>query len=201
MSYWVYILTNKLHSTLYIVVTNNPLRRLEEYRRGSGSKFVRKYNLQKLIFLEEATNSYDSLNREKQLKGWRRSRKDALINATNPHWKEIVLTPDHLYSVLPNRTLDETAGMTNNHTNGGVLVTRSKIAITLESGLLEEVDELVRQRVYPNRSRAIQEAVEEKLGRLRQGLLARECAKLDPDFEASLADEGLEEDLSEWPEY
>ncbi len=77
----------------------------------------------------------------------------------------------------------------------------SKIAITLESGMLAEVDALVKKRIFPNRSRAIQEAVREKLGRLSHDLLAQECAKLDPDYEKALAEEGLTKDLSEWPEY
>ncbi len=77
----------------------------------------------------------------------------------------------------------------------------SKVAITLESELLEEVDALVKNHVFPNRSKAIQKAVEEKLQRMNRTLLARECANLDPKFEKSLAEEGLNEDLSEWPEY
>ena len=77
----------------------------------------------------------------------------------------------------------------------------SKIAITIESGMLAEVDALVKKRMFPNRSRAIQEAVKEKLCRLNQSLLAQECAKLDPEYEKALAEEGLTEDLSEWPEY
>jgi Arc/MetJ-type ribon-helix-helix transcriptional regulator len=77
----------------------------------------------------------------------------------------------------------------------------TKVAITLESKTLAEVDELVAKHVFPNRSRAIQEAVQEKLGRLNRIRLARECAKLDPDFEKALADEGLSEDVSSWPEY
>jgi metal-responsive CopG/Arc/MetJ family transcriptional regulator len=77
----------------------------------------------------------------------------------------------------------------------------SKIAITLESGMLAEVDALVKKRMFPNRSRAIQEAVKEKLGRLNHSLLAQECAKLDPEYEKALADEGLTQDFSEWPEY
>jgi metal-responsive CopG/Arc/MetJ family transcriptional regulator len=77
----------------------------------------------------------------------------------------------------------------------------SKIAITLESGMLAEVDALVKRRVYPSRSRAIQEAVKDKLNRINHSLLAKECAKLDPIFEKVLADEGLNEDLAEWPEY
>lgn len=77
----------------------------------------------------------------------------------------------------------------------------SKIAITLESRMLAEVDALVRNHMFPSRSRAIQEAVEEKLARLNRSLLAQECAKLDPEREKALAEEGLTEDLSEWPEY
>ena len=77
----------------------------------------------------------------------------------------------------------------------------SKIAITLESGLLSEVDALVKKHIFPNRSRAIQEAVKEKLSRLNHSRLAQECAKLDPAYEKALADEGLTEDLFEWPEY
>ena len=77
----------------------------------------------------------------------------------------------------------------------------SKIAITLESDMLAEVDALVKKRLFPNRSRAIQEAVKEKLNRLNQSLLAKECAKLEPEYEKALAEEGLSEDLKEWPEY
>ena len=77
----------------------------------------------------------------------------------------------------------------------------SKIAISLDSGMLSEVDALVKRRVYPSRSRAIQEAVKDKLNRINHSLLAKERAKLDPNFEKALADEGLDEDLAEWPEY
>ena len=53
----------------------------------------------------------------------------------------------------------------------------------------------------PYRSQAIQEAVKEKLARIKRTRLAKECAKLDPTFEKAMADEGLTEDLSQWPEY
>jgi len=76
-----------------------------------------------------------------------------------------------------------------------------KVAITLDKDLLERLDQLVAERRFPSRSRAIQEAVREKLTRLDRGRLARESAKLDPQFEQELADEGLAEDLAEWPEY
>ena len=73
-----------------------------------------------------------------------------------------------------------------------------KIAITLEDELLQRIDRLVQQRKFPNRSRAIQEAVRDKLERLDRGRLARECAKLDRSFEQKMADEGLAGDLEEW---
>ncbi|MBI4445001.1 MAG: ribbon-helix-helix protein, CopG family [Acidobacteria bacterium] len=78
---------------------------------------------------------------------------------------------------------------------------RPKVAVTLEKTTLDRLDQLVRQAVFPNRSQAIQTAVEEKLERLERGRLARECAKLDPTFEKALAEEGIGEDLSAWPEY
>lgn len=78
---------------------------------------------------------------------------------------------------------------------------RSKIAISLDEDTLERLDRLVKEDLFPNRSRAIQAAVEEKLARLKRSRLARECAKLDPKFERALAEEGLSRDLSEWPEY
>jgi len=78
---------------------------------------------------------------------------------------------------------------------------RSKIAVTLEESTLRRLDQLVRRAVFPNRSRAIQSAVEEKLERMERGRLARECAKLDQVFERALAEEGLSEDLARWPDY
>jgi metal-responsive CopG/Arc/MetJ family transcriptional regulator len=78
---------------------------------------------------------------------------------------------------------------------------RSKVAISMEESTLHRLDVLVRQRVFPSRSQAIQSAVEEKLERMDRGRLARECAKLDPAFENALAEEGMSEDLRQWPEY
>lgn len=77
----------------------------------------------------------------------------------------------------------------------------SKVAITLEKKTLRRLDSLVRKRLFPNRSRAIQEAVEEKLQRLEKSRLAQECANLVPEFERALAEEGLSEDVCRWPEY
>ena len=77
----------------------------------------------------------------------------------------------------------------------------AKIAITMEEGLVEPVDRLVREHGSPYRSRAIQDAVADKLRRMDRGRLARECAKLDPKFEQALAEEGIGSEIAQWPEY
>jgi metal-responsive CopG/Arc/MetJ family transcriptional regulator len=79
-------------------------------------------------------------------------------------------------------------------------MTVQKIAITIDEELLKQLDKLISARRFPNRSRAIQEAVREQLARLKRDRLARESAQLDRAFEQKLADEGLG-DLTEWPEY
>jgi len=76
-----------------------------------------------------------------------------------------------------------------------------KVSITIDSETLERVDGLVAKKVFPNRSRAIQSAVAEKLARMERGRLAAECAKLDSKFEKALAEEGWGQELAAWPEY
>ena len=77
----------------------------------------------------------------------------------------------------------------------------SKIAITLDEQLLARLDELVSRQQFPNRSRAVQAAVREKLERLDRTRLARECRKLDPKYEQRLAEQDFAADLDTWPEY
>jgi metal-responsive CopG/Arc/MetJ family transcriptional regulator len=77
----------------------------------------------------------------------------------------------------------------------------SKIAITIDDRTLKRLDYLVKSNAFPNRSKAIQEAVEEKLWRMEKSRLAQECAKLDPKFEQTFAEEGFSSELEEWPEY
>ncbi len=76
-----------------------------------------------------------------------------------------------------------------------------KIAITMDERTLQRLDRLVKERVFPNRSKAIQDAVEEKLNKLERNRLARECSKLDPAAEKAMAEEGMSEELEQWPEY
>ena len=77
----------------------------------------------------------------------------------------------------------------------------SKIAITIDENMIKKLDFLVKSKIFPNRSRAIQEAVSEKLMRLEKSRLAQECAKLNADFEQDLAEEGMPSEIEEWPEY
>ena len=80
-------------------------------------------------------------------------------------------------------------------------MTTTKVAVTIDSELLAQLDQLVAQHVFPNRSKAIQEALQDKLTRMRRSRLARESAKLDPRLEQSLAEEGMDQELAAWPEY
>ena len=80
-------------------------------------------------------------------------------------------------------------------------MTTKKVAVTIDSDLLAELDQLVAQHVFPNCSKAIQEALHDKLTRLRRSRLARESAKLDPSLEQALAEEGMDRELATWPQY
>ncbi len=77
----------------------------------------------------------------------------------------------------------------------------AKIAITLDEDLVARLDQLVAARQFASRSRAVQDAVREKLERLDRTQLARECDKLDPRFEQQLAEQGIRADAETWPEY
>ncbi|MBI5024492.1 MAG: ribbon-helix-helix protein, CopG family [Candidatus Omnitrophica bacterium] len=77
----------------------------------------------------------------------------------------------------------------------------AKVAITMDEKLLQRIDRMVKKHVFPNRSKAIQCAVEEKMMSLDKSRLAEECSRLDPKFEQTLADEGISSESEEWPEY
>jgi Arc/MetJ-type ribon-helix-helix transcriptional regulator len=78
---------------------------------------------------------------------------------------------------------------------------KTKVALTLDAALVEQVDTLVANRRFRNRSQAVEAALADKLQRLARTRLARESAKLNPREEKRLADEGLAHDLATWPEY
>lgn len=85
--------------------------------------------------------------------------------------------------------------------NRNTTMSTSKVAVTIDRRLLERLDALVKKKAFPNRSKAIQLAVQEQIARLDHARLARECAKLDSKAEQAMADQGLERDHDQWPEY
>ena len=87
--YYVYILSNYTNTTLYIGVTGNINRRMYEHKNGLIDGFTKKYHVTKLVYAEECNNVDDAIMREKQLKKWRREKKEQLINSVNPEWKEL----------------------------------------------------------------------------------------------------------------
>jgi putative endonuclease len=89
MSYTTYILTNKSNSVLYTGVTNNLDRRIYEHKNKLIPGFTKKYNLDKLVWLQRFTGVNEAIAAEKKLKGWVRAKKVELIETDNPSWKDL----------------------------------------------------------------------------------------------------------------
>ena len=88
---YVYIMTNKSNRVLYIGVTTDLVRRVAEHKSESGSRFTIKYNCSKLVYYEVYDEIEDAINRETQLKGWRREWKIELVERLNPTWRDLGL--------------------------------------------------------------------------------------------------------------
>ena len=88
---YVYILTNEYNNVMYIGVTNDLKRRVYEHKTGLTDGFTKRYSVHKLVYTESCNDIYAAIEREKQLKRWRREKKNALVEAVNPEWKEIEL--------------------------------------------------------------------------------------------------------------
>ena len=86
--YYVYIMTNKSR-TLYTGVTNDLIRRVYEHKNKLVKGFTSRYNIQYLVYYESTSNVYAALEREKQIKGWLRKKKIALIDSINPEWVDL----------------------------------------------------------------------------------------------------------------
>jgi len=90
-SYFVYILTNKYNTVYYVGVTQDLRKRVWQHKEKLVKGFTKKYNICKLVYFEEYTDVLDALNREKQLKDYRREKKLFLIRQNNPDQLEIIL--------------------------------------------------------------------------------------------------------------
>ncbi len=88
-TYYVYMLTNEYNNVLYVGVTNDLKRRVYEHQSGLIEGFTQKYNVHKLVWYECCHDVKDAIAREKQLKGWVRSKKEALIREMNPEWRDL----------------------------------------------------------------------------------------------------------------
>ncbi len=83
------MLTNEYNNVLYVGVTNDLKRRVYEHQSGLFEGFTQKYNVHKLVWFESCHDVNDAIAREKQLKGWVRSKKEALIRQMNPDWMDL----------------------------------------------------------------------------------------------------------------
>jgi putative endonuclease len=86
--YYVYIMTNR-SQTLYTGVTNNLQRRMYEHKHNLVAGFTSKYQITRLVYFEETSDVYAAIAREKEIKGWLRPKKIALIESMNPDWRDL----------------------------------------------------------------------------------------------------------------
>ncbi|HEY53840.1 MAG TPA: GIY-YIG nuclease family protein, partial [Caldilineae bacterium] len=87
--YYVYIIANKHHTVFYTGMTNDLVRRIHEHRTKAIKGFTQRYNIYKLLYYEEYDSPIDAIQREKQIKKYRREKKKALINGLNPEWQDL----------------------------------------------------------------------------------------------------------------
>ncbi len=88
-NFYVYILTNDYNNVMYIGVTNDLRRRISEHKNGIVEGFTKRYNVHKLVYVEYYQDIRTATAREKQLKGWKRDKKNALVESKNPQWREL----------------------------------------------------------------------------------------------------------------
>ena len=88
-SYYLYILASERNGTLYIGVTSNLLKRIQEHKTKAVDGFTKDYNINKLVYYEETNQIYSAIAREKQLKKWNRAWKIELIEQNNPNWDDL----------------------------------------------------------------------------------------------------------------
>ena len=88
-NYYVYVLSNKYNNVIYVGVTNNLTRRVYEHKNKLVEGFTKKYNVDKLVYYEYTNSIEAAIKREKEIKKWRREKKNKLIESMNPEWKEL----------------------------------------------------------------------------------------------------------------
>ena len=86
---YIYLLANKHNNVLYTGVTNDLIRRVYEHKNKLVAGFTQKYNVDRLVYFEVCSGIVVAIEREKQIKGWSRKKKQDLINALNPEWDDL----------------------------------------------------------------------------------------------------------------
>ena len=88
-AYYVYLITNWNNKVIYVGMTNDLQRRIFEHKEKQVKGFTEKYNVHKLVYFEQTSDVETALNREKEIKKWRREKKDKLVEDTNPSWRDL----------------------------------------------------------------------------------------------------------------
>ena len=103
MEYYVYIIAS-VAKTLYVGVTRDLERRMNQHRMKAFPGFSSRYNVSRLVYYESTNDIREAIAREKQIKAWRRRKKTALVNAANPHWEELGAEPGTERAEIPRRS-------------------------------------------------------------------------------------------------
>lgn len=115
--FYVYLVTNKARTALYTGVTNSLARRMTQHRNAEAPGFTRRYNTNRLVCFERFADARIAISREKQIKGWSRKKKDALVDTQNPDWIDLGETilglgpaPNPGWHEIPRVARDDIAG-------------------------------------------------------------------------------------------
>ena len=90
--YYTYVMSNKVRTVLYVGVTNGLTKRVLQHRSGKTDGFTCRYHCDRLVYFERFAKPSEAIAREKQLKGWRRQKKEELIASQNPQWEDLAVT-------------------------------------------------------------------------------------------------------------
>ncbi|HEV3100185.1 MAG TPA: GIY-YIG nuclease family protein [Candidatus Udaeobacter sp.] len=107
-AFYVYMMTNRSRVVLYTGITNSLMRRVAQHQKGEIEWFTKTYNVNLLVYYERFNDPRDAIAREKEIKGWRRSKKNALVETLNPHWADLSPTLFQHTRVIPNEVRDLT---------------------------------------------------------------------------------------------
>jgi putative endonuclease len=105
-AFYVYMMTNRSRVVLYTAITNSLMRRVSQHQNSEIKGFTKRYKVDRLIYYERFNNPRDAIAREKEIKGWRREKKNALVGRTNPKWVDLTPMLFQHTRVIPNEVRD-----------------------------------------------------------------------------------------------